>query len=52
MSGVANDIVDGYDLPLLPKDIDVADEKKFTKGRGISSDLFAIYLSEESGKVN
>ena len=39
-------MIDGYSTVQLPKHFDLLDAEEFTKGAGIGSALFKIYLSD------
>ena len=44
--GKEDPIVEGYDLPTLPKDFDINDTNHFIRGIGIGRPLFKLYLKE------
>ncbi len=42
-----DELIDSYDLPQLPGDVDISDEKDFVKGMGIGSGFFRFQLKEK-----
>ena len=48
LSGEKDPLVDCYDLPGLPQDVDIDNSQEFEKGNGIGSPLFKLYLKEQS----
>ena len=46
--GKEDSLIDPYDRDNLPEDIDIGDERFFTKGRGIGSELFRIQLEDKA----
>ncbi len=41
-------LIDSYDQKSAPEDVNINDERFFTKGRGIGSELFKLQLEEKS----
>lgn len=47
--GIQDPLIDHYEASDLRDEIDLDDEDSFTKGSGIGTSLFRIYLRDEVG---